>query len=254
MKAYSIFKQHGLRSKKRLGQNFLVDPHAVTQIVDAADLSKKDLVLEVGPGPGTLTVDLAQRAGRVVAVEVDAQMLPPLQELLRGHDNVRLVQGDILQQDIGVLVEGKPYKVVANLPYYITSAVVRHFCEAAVRPRLLVITVQAEVAERIMAHPKRSSKRAAKMNLLAISVQFYGVPRLVTRIPASAFRPVPKVDSAVVRVDMYDTLPWGKVDEKAFSRRCGPGLDIRASSFAMRWGAMWVCRWSGCWRRWRRRG
>jgi 16S rRNA (adenine1518-N6/adenine1519-N6)-dimethyltransferase len=217
MSAYQTLREHGVRSDKRLGQHILIDPRAIERIVDAAELTETDVVLEVGPGPGTLTAHLAERAGRVVAVELDERMLAPLAERLGAADNVRVVHGDILEQDLAGLVAGGPYKVVANLPYYVTSAVLRHVFEASVRPERLVVTVQREVAERIVGRPgrrgrRRKQKAAPRMSLLAVSVQFYGVPRIVARIPAGAFRPVPAVDSAVVRVDLYDPLPWGEVD------------------------------------------
>jgi 16S rRNA (adenine1518-N6/adenine1519-N6)-dimethyltransferase len=221
MTAYQTLRGHGVRSDKRLGQHILVDPQAIARIVDAAELVETDVVLEVGPGPGTLTLDLAQRAGQVVAVELDERMLAPLAERLAAQDNVRVVHGDILQQDIaGLMGEGR-YKVVANLPYYVTSAVLRHVFESRVRPELLVVTVQREVAERIVGRPgrgkrPRKQKEGPRMSLLAVSVQFYGAPRIIARIPAGAFRPVPAVDSAVIRVDLYDPLPWGKVDVERF--------------------------------------
>jgi len=223
MTAYRMLRQHGVRGKKELGQHFLVDPVAVQRIVDAADLCADDTVLEVGPGPGVLTVHLAQRAGWVIAVELDERMLAPLHESLQGHDNVRLVHGDILEQDIPALVGGVPYKVVANLPYYVTSAVLRHILESTRRPGLMVVTVQREVAERMVGRPARGSRRRKqgampRMSLLAVGVQFYGVPRIVARIPAGAFRPVPAVQSAVVRIDVYDPLPWSPVDQGAFFR------------------------------------
>ena len=229
MKPYQVLRQHGVRSKKQLGQHFLVDPVAVQRIVDAADLCDRDTVLEVGPGPGVLTVHLAQRAGQVIAVEMDERMLAPLHETLHEHDgvrgqsHVRVVHGDILEQDVSALVDGRPYKVVANLPYYVTSAVLRHLLESTHRPRLLVVTVQREVAERIVGRPVKGKKRrgqgaAVRMSLLAVSVQFYGVPRIVARIPAGAFRPVPAVQSAIVRIDVHDPLPWPAVDERSFFR------------------------------------
>jgi 16S rRNA (adenine1518-N6/adenine1519-N6)-dimethyltransferase len=210
-----------VRSDKRLGQHILVDPRAIERIVEAAELTETDVVLEVGPGPGTLTVHLAQQAGRVVAVELDERMLSPLNELLREQDNVRIVHGDILEQNLATLVGDGPYKVVANLPYYVTSAVLRHVFESSVRPERLVVTVQREVAERIVGRPERGQRRrkqkaGPRMSLLAVSVQFYGVPRIVARIPAGSFRPVPAVDSAVVRVDLYSPLPWGEVDVQRF--------------------------------------
>jgi 16S rRNA (adenine1518-N6/adenine1519-N6)-dimethyltransferase len=218
MTAYQTLRDHGVRSDKRLGQYILVDPQAIERIIEAAELVETDVVLEVGPGPGTLTVHLAQRAKEVVAVELDERMLAPLQERLGEHQNVRVVHGDILEQEIAELVGGRAYKVVANLPYYVTSAVLRHVFEARLRPERLVVTVQREVAERIVGRGDRRRKRSAgqRMSLLAVSVQFYGVPQIVAHIPAGAFRPVPAVDSAVVRVDLYDPLPWGEVDVRRF--------------------------------------
>jgi 16S rRNA (adenine1518-N6/adenine1519-N6)-dimethyltransferase len=218
---YRTLREHGVRSDKRLGQHILVDQAAIERIVDAADLDRTDVVLEVGPGPGTLTVPLAERAGQVVAVELDERMLAPLQELLRDRENVAVVHGDILDQDVASLVGEGRYKVVANLPYYVTSAVLRHVLEARVRPERLVVTVQREVAERIVGRPGRGQRRrkrtsGPRMSLLAVSVQFYGEPRIVARIPAGAFRPVPAVDSAVVRVNVYNPLPWGQVDVRRF--------------------------------------
>lgn len=230
MKAYQMLRDHGVQSDKRLGQHILVDPRAIERIVEAADLCETDTVLEVGPGPGTLTVPLAERAGQVIAVELDARMLAPLAELLSEHDNVRVVHGDILQQDLAALMGEVPYKVVANLPYYVTSAVLRHIFESRVRPELLVVTVQREVAERIIGRPGRGKRRrkqkdGLRMSLLAVSVQFYGVPRIVARVPAGAFRPVPAVDSAVLHVDLYEPLPWGDVDVRRF-------FDVARAGFA----------------------
>jgi 16S rRNA (adenine1518-N6/adenine1519-N6)-dimethyltransferase len=213
--AYRALRGHGLAGKKGLGQHFLVDQSAVRRIVDAAEVQSDDTVLEVGPGPGTLTRQLAEQAERVVAVELDERMLAPLHEQVKGHDNVCIVHGDILEQDVAALVGGGPYKVVANLPYYITSAVLRHLLESTPRPILLVVTVQREVAERILG---RKGRRTDRMSLLAVSVQFYGRPQIVTRIPAGSFRPMPAVDSAVLRIDVYHPLPWDPVDERAFFR------------------------------------
>lgn len=208
-----------IRTKKSLGQHLLVDQHAAAKIVSAADLTSDDVVLEIGPGPGTLTPQLAQRARRVIAVEIDRQMLPSLQTSLQGLENVTIVHGDILEQDISTLV-GHPYKVVANLPYYITSSVLRQILSSPVRPALMVVTVQLEVARRIVA-------QAGELSLLAISVQFYGTPRLIARIPPGAFRPIPKVHSAIVRIDCFQQLPWGQVDEKVFFRIVSAGFAQR---------------------------
>ena len=193
----ALLRSYGLHPKKGLGQHFLADQAALDRIVVAADLTPADTVLEIGPGLGTLTRLLAERAGRVVAVELDDRLAAVLSERLAGFANVEIRPGNILRlSDIGSMV-GPSYKVVANLPYYITSAVLRHLLERQDQPSLLVVTVQREVAERIAAAPP-------DMSLLAVSVQFYGRPSIVARIPAGAFYPPPKVDSAVVRIDVRD--------------------------------------------------
>jgi 16S rRNA (adenine1518-N6/adenine1519-N6)-dimethyltransferase len=191
----SLLREYGLHAKKSLGQNWLVDEAAIARIAAAAELTCQDTVLEIGPGLGALTRHLAEQAGRVVAVELDANLMPPLRRVLAGYENVTLVQGDILECDLSTLV-APGYKVAANLPYYITSAVIRHLLEASLRPALIVLTVQLEVAQRIVAAP-------GNMSLLAVSVQFYGRPSIVTRIKAGSFHPAPQVDSAVVRIEPY---------------------------------------------------
>jgi 16S rRNA (adenine1518-N6/adenine1519-N6)-dimethyltransferase len=209
----ALLRAHGLRPKKGLGQNFLTDPRALERIVAAADLSPEDVVVEVGAGVGTLTRSLAKQAGHVVAIELDEKLLAILREQVADLPNVRIIHGDILGiPDLGFC--SLAYKVVANLPYYITSAVLRHFLASEPRPRLMVVTVQREVAERIVAKP-------GDMSLLAISVQFYGQPSIVVRIPAGAFYPPPQVESAVVRIDVGDkpTVALGsQVDEATFFR------------------------------------
>lgn len=194
-----------VRPKKSLGQHFLYDRHHLERIAEAAALSPQDVVLEIGPGTGSLTAILLERAGHVIAVEIDGELVNYLRERFAGVKHLTLVHADILKVEPGRLVAehcgaGRPYKVVANLPYYITSAVLRHLLEAQPPPALVVVTVQEEVAQRICATPPR-------MSLLAVSVQFYGRPRMVHRIPRGAFRPVPEVDSAVVRIDVYPEPP-----------------------------------------------
>ena len=201
MDVKSVLRQFNLRPKKSLGQNFLVDEHALNQIVRAADITPNDVVLEIGPGLGSLTLYLSEAARQVIAVEIDRTLLPPLRSVLADRSNVTLVEGDILKLDPTALLadyrtdELPNYKVVANIPYYITSAIIRHLLEADIKPQSIVLTIQQEVAQRIIAQPD-------DMNLLAVSVQFYGVPRIVQRIPAGAFYPAPDVDSAVVRIDL----------------------------------------------------
>ena len=191
-----LLRQFGLRPDKRLGQNFLVDHQALLCIVEIAQLGPGDTILEVGPGLGSLTRLLAARSPRVVAVELDADLLPPLRQVLAPFQNVEIVQGDIMALNLAHLMGEAPYQVVANIPYYISSLLIRRFMEAQSPPQRLVLTVQQEVAERICALP-------GDLSLLALSVQVYGAARLAARIPAGAFYPPPQVDSAVVRVDRY---------------------------------------------------
>jgi 16S rRNA (adenine1518-N6/adenine1519-N6)-dimethyltransferase len=190
----ALLRAHGLRPRKRLGQNFLTDPVALSRIVAAAELTADDAVVEVGSGLGTLTRRLAEQARLVVAIELDDDLVEILLEQTEDLSNVRIIHGDVLQiPDPGFAHRG--YKVVANLPYYITSAVLRHFLGKPPRPILMVVTVQREVALRMIAEP-------GQMSLLAVSVQLYGQPRVVARIPPGAFYPPPQVDSAVVRIDV----------------------------------------------------
>jgi 16S rRNA (adenine1518-N6/adenine1519-N6)-dimethyltransferase len=206
------------RPRKSLGQNFLVDRTVPPRIVAAAEVGPGDHIVEVGPGLGVLTEELAGRldpeqGGRLVAVELDRDLMPHLEERFADWPQVALVQGDVLDISPGELTGGRAYKLVANLPYYITSAVLRHFLESEDRPERLVVMVQREVAERIVASPP-------DMSLLAVSVQFYGRPKVMFRVPPGAFRPAPKVESAVVRVDVYPPgeSPVTTADEGAFFR------------------------------------
>jgi 16S rRNA (adenine1518-N6/adenine1519-N6)-dimethyltransferase len=194
-----VSRSHGagaVRPRKGLGQNFLVDPVHRARIVECARLARDDAVLEIGPGRGEMTELIAAQAGRVIAVELDDRLIPLLNTRFHGR-NVEIIHGDILEIDVGRVMReynAVPYRVVANLPYYITGAAIRLLLESEPPPESLVLTVQAEVAERIVARPPR-------MNLLATSVQYFTRAQLVHRIPAGAFYPVPKVDSAVVRLD-----------------------------------------------------
>jgi len=214
--------QWDIRPAKGLGQNFLVDPVILARIADAAELTRDDVVLEVGPGLGGLTVPLARRAGRVVAVELDQRLMGPLRGVVADLPNVTLVQGDILSVDPATLIDApsERYKVVANLPYYITSAVLRHLLEATLRPQRMVVTVQREVAKRIMAKP-------GQMSLLALSVQYYGAPHLLFRIKPGSFYPAPEIESAVLRIDLYEDVPGASDDAKGFFRVARAGFAQR---------------------------
>jgi 16S rRNA (adenine1518-N6/adenine1519-N6)-dimethyltransferase len=199
-----LLKQHGLHADKRLGQNFLGDPYALEKIVRAAEIRPTDTVLEIGPGLGSLTRYLAAAAQRVIAVELDDKLFPPLEAVIAPYQNIQLVQGDILGIDPKEIIEQQDYLVVANIPYYITSALIRHLLESKPKPRRVVLTIQKEVAERICAGP-------GEMSLLALSVQVYGQPRIATNIPARAFFPAPKVDSSVLVIDIHSNP---RIDEK----------------------------------------
>jgi 16S rRNA (adenine1518-N6/adenine1519-N6)-dimethyltransferase len=207
----SYLTQHNLRARKGLAQHFLIDKNVLEKIVEAADLRPEDLIMEVGPGLGVLTRELVQRAGWVIAVELDDNLAAMLKDNITPYENISVVHEDILQSDPGELVSNIPlhenigkrnelqpvdYKVVANLPYYITSAVLRHFLEASVKPQAMIIMVQKEIAQEIAAPP-------GKMGMLSVSVQFYGRPEIVSYVPAVSFFPPPKVASAVLRIDLY---------------------------------------------------
>jgi 16S rRNA (adenine1518-N6/adenine1519-N6)-dimethyltransferase len=210
-------RRYQIDPKRSLGQNFLLDTTALDQIVAAADLLPTDTVLEIGPGLGTLTTRLASQAGHVVAVELDDRLIALLRADFADQPHVQIVHGDILTFAPSELLADQlsqstaGYKVVANLPYYITSAVLRHLLEAAVPPTLAVVMVQKEVAERICAQP-------GALSILAVSVQFYAVPRIVQVVPAAAFYPAPKVDSAVLRLDLRPQPAVTDISPQAFFR------------------------------------
>ena len=208
-----LLRRYGLHPRKALGQNFLITPSAPARIAEHAGLRADDTVLEVGAGLGTLTAALATRAKRVIAVETDPQLVEALRLELTPYSNVDLVQGDILELNPAMLLDVIPastlplwgeqldyYQVVANLPYYITAAVMRHLLEAPVRPARIVVTVQREVAQRMTASP-------GNMSMLAVSMQFYAKLKICMRLKRGVFFPPPQVESAVVRLDLYAEPP-----------------------------------------------
>ncbi|HEX9091757.1 MAG TPA: 16S rRNA (adenine(1518)-N(6)/adenine(1519)-N(6))-dimethyltransferase RsmA [Anaerolineales bacterium] len=202
-----LLRQYSLHPKKSLGQNFLVEEAALDRIVELAQISPGEVILEIGAGLGSLTRHLAARARSVVAVELDEKLIPPLQQVVLPYPNVQVIAGDILALDPVELVSHQAYVVVANIPYYITSALIRHLLEARVTPERLILTLQREVAKRICAAP-------GDMSLLALSVQVYGHPEIVAYIPAGAFYPPPKVDSAVIHIQLYPSalIPRPQLD------------------------------------------
>ncbi len=216
---------HGLAPRKKWGQHFLTDARILASVADAGAIDPQDTVLEIGPGLGHLTRVLAARAGQVIAVEIDPGLAGKLEADFATCANVRIARGDILQQDAHAWLaqagcNAEIFKVVANLPYYITSAVLRHLLEAARKPRVIVITVQREVGARMTAQPP-------EMNLLAVSVQFFARARIVRKIPAGAFYPRPQVDSAVVRLDVFEQPPYPVQDPRRFFALVRAGFGMR---------------------------
>jgi len=197
----NLFKRYKIYPSKRLGQNFLIKKEVVGKIIEAANLQKKDIVLEIGPGAGTLTQEIAQRAKKVIAVEKDKKMVVILKEMLEGWNvkNVEIVWGDILKIENGLMVKWlNGYKVVANLPFYLTAPLIRKFLESENPPKEMILVVQKEVAQRICA-------KSPDMNLLAVSVQFYAKPEIIDYISRNNFWPQPKVDSAILRISRICT-------------------------------------------------
>lgn len=206
----AILRELGLRPSKGLGQNFLVDETVPPKILAAAGIGPDDAVIEIGPGVGVLTLRMAPIVRKLTAVELDRRLYPFLHQALAPYPGARLVEGDALEFKPAEL-EPEPYKLVANIPYYITSAILRHFMESDHRPLKTVLMVQKEVAQRIVAVPP-------DMSLLAVSVQFYGKPKIWSYVPAGAFFPPPKVDSAILLIETYlpEERPCPGVDEPRF--------------------------------------
>ena len=203
----SLMRDYGIKPKKGLGQNFLINEAYLVKITESAHVDKNTDVLEIGAGMGNLTRHLAAAARQVTAVEIDRQLIPILKKVTRDFANVRIVQGDIMELPVNDLIDAPGYVVAANIPYYITSALIRYLLECTAKPTAIVLTIQREVAQRICAD-------AGALSLLALSVQVYGSPRIAARIPSGAFYPVPKVDSAVLTVDLYDqpVIPYKLLD------------------------------------------
>ena len=211
-----LLRRYSLRARKGLGQHFLIDEEVLGLILSTSQLTPEDVVVEVGPGLGVLTRELAKQAGRVIAIELDNKLADILKQSLSSFKNVTIINEDVLKVEPAALLSEvefeKPsisYKVVANLPYYITSPVLRHFLEARVKPQLMVVMVQKEVAEEITARPGR-------MSLLSIGVQLYGEPTIAGYVPAQCFYPAPEVDSALLRVVPYSQTAVDISDRESF--------------------------------------
>lgn len=207
-----ILQKYNFSFQKKFGQNFLIDTHVLDKIIRAADINKEDMVLEIGPGIGTMTQYLAEAAGKVVAVEIDKNLIPILSDTLRGYENVRIINEDVLKLDILGLVEkenkGKPVKVVANLPYYITTPIIMGLFEEHVPIESITVMVQKEVADRMQTGPGSKDYGA-----LSLAVQYYASPYIVANVPPNCFMPRPKVGSAVIRLTCHEHPPVEVMDE-----------------------------------------
>ncbi len=197
-----VIQENGFTFHKKYGQNFLIDSHVIDKIISVADLDKNSRVLEIGPGIGTLTQYLAEAAGEVVAVEIDDKLIPILSKTLAEYDNVRVIHGDILKQDTEQIFGGKPFKIVANLPYYITTPIIMSLLESGVPAQSITVMIQKEVAERMQAAPGSKNYGA-----LSLAVQYYAEPYLAANVPPNCFMPRPNVGSAVINLKRLETPP-----------------------------------------------
>lgn len=212
-----ILQKYDFHFQKKFGQNFLIDPHVLEKIVEAAGIGPDDFVLEIGPGIGTMTQYLCEHAGKVMAVEIDRKLMEILEETLSAYDNVTVVNEDILKLDIAKIAEeendGKPIKVVANLPYYITTPIIMELFESKVPLESVTVMVQKEVAERMQAKPGTKEYGA-----LSLAVQYYAEAEIVANVPPNCFMPRPNVGSAVIRLTCHKTPPVEVLDERFLFR------------------------------------
>ncbi|MCX6720960.1 MAG: 16S rRNA (adenine(1518)-N(6)/adenine(1519)-N(6))-dimethyltransferase RsmA [Candidatus Staskawiczbacteria bacterium] len=209
-----LLAKYETRPSKGLGQNFLIDARVLEKIIEASDIKNTDVILEVGPGVGTLTQELAKKAGQVIAIEKDETMVKILNEVLAVQNvkNVKIVNDDILK--IEKLEKFKNYKVIANIPYYLTSPLIRKFLEAEKQPDFMVLMIQKEVAQRICALPNAQGKQ--KMSLLAVSVQFYADAKIISYVSKNCFYPAPKIDSAIIKITPHINNDRGGVSPDLF--------------------------------------
>ncbi len=226
-----ILKKYNFTFQKKFGQNFLIDTHVLDKIIAAAEITKDDFVLEIGPGIGTMTQYLAQAAGKVAAVEIDKALIPILGDTLSVYDNVMIINEDVLKVDIQKLVEeengGRPVKVVANLPYYITTPIIMGLFEKHVPIESITVMVQKEVADRMQVGPGTKDYGA-----LSLAVQYYASPYIVANVPPNCFMPRPKVGSAVIRLTTYDNPPVEVDDEKLMFRIIRASFNQRRKTLA----------------------
>lgn len=226
-----ILQKYHFNFQKKFGQNFLIDTHVLERIIEAAGITKEDFVLEIGPGIGTMTQYLCESAGEVVAVEIDQNLIPILEETLSAYDNVTVLNEDILKVDIVRLAEekngGRPIKVVANLPYYITTPIIMGLFESHVPIDSITIMVQKEVADRMQVGPGTKDYGA-----LSLAVQYYAKPEIIANVPPNCFMPRPNVGSAVIRLTRHETVPVAVDDEKLMFRLIRASFNQRRKTLA----------------------
>lgn len=227
----AVLQKYNFVFQKKFGQNFLIDTHVLDKIIRSAEITKDDFVLEIGPGIGTMTQYLACAAGKVVAVEIDRALIPILEDTLEGYDNVTVINEDVLKVDIAKLAEeqngGKPIKVVANLPYYITTPIIMGLFEKNVPIKSITVMVQKEVADRMQVGPGTKDYGA-----LSLAVQYYAKPYIVANVPPNCFMPRPKVGSAVIRLERYEKPPVEVKDEKLMFRIIRASFNQRRKTLA----------------------
>ena len=226
-----VLQKYQFTFQKKFGQNFLIDTHVLDKVIRAAEITKDDMVLEIGPGIGTMTQYLSCAAGKVTAVEIDKTLIPILEDTLEGFDNVTVLNEDILKVDIARLMEeqngGRPIKVVANLPYYITTPIIMGLFEQQVPVKSITVMVQKEVADRMQTGPGSKDYGA-----LSLAVQYYAKPYIVANVPPNCFIPRPKVGSAVIRLERYEKPPVQVEDEKLMFRLIRASFNQRRKTLA----------------------
>ena len=227
----AVLQKYNFSFQKKFGQNFLIDTHVLEKIIESAGITKDDFVLEIGPGIGTMTQYLACAAGKVAAIEIDKALIPILEDTLEGYENVQVINGDVLKVDIAKLAEeengGRPIKVVANLPYYITTPIIMGLFENHVPLKSITVMVQKEVADRMQVGPGTKDYGA-----LSLAVQYYAKPYIVANVPPNCFMPRPKVGSAVIRLERYDEPPVQVEDEKLMFRIIRASFNQRRKTLA----------------------
>lgn len=227
----AVLQKYNFIFQKKFGQNFLIDTHVLDKIIRSAEISSDDMVLEIGPGIGTMTQYLAQAAGKVAAVEIDKALIPILKDTLDGFDNVTVINEDILKVDVAELAErengGRPIKVVANLPYYITTPIIMGLFENHVPVKSITVMVQKEVAERMQVGPGTKDYGA-----LSLAVQYYAKPYIVANVPPNCFMPRPRVGSAVIRLERYENPPVQADDEKLMFKIIRASFNQRRKTLA----------------------